>query len=61
VLKLTARGFNSREIGEQLYLSAKTIETYRQRAMQKLKLQHRSDLVEFALKAGLLSEDQDFP
>lgn len=61
VLKLTAKGFNSREIGEQLFLSAKTIETYRQRAMQKLNLQHRSDLVEYALKIGLLNGDQDFP
>ena len=60
VLQLTAKGFNSREIGEQLYLSAKTIETYRQRAMQKLNLQHRSDLVDFALKIGLLNEDQDY-
>jgi len=57
VLKLTARGFNSREIGEKLFLSAKTIETYRQRAMEKLGLEHRSDLIEFALKAGLLNED----
>jgi DNA-binding NarL/FixJ family response regulator len=61
VLKLTAKGFNSREIGKQLYLSAKTIETYRQRAMQKLNLQHRSDLVDFALKVGLLNENQDLP
>ncbi len=61
VLKLTAKGFNSREIGKQLYLSAKTIETYRQRAMQKLNLQHRSDLVDFALKVGLLNGDQDLP
>lgn len=59
VVRLTAWGFNSREIGEKLYLSPKTVETYRQRAMQKLDLQHRSDLVEFALKVGLLDEDQD--
>jgi len=61
VLKLTAKGFNSREIGEKLYLSAKTIETYRQRAMEKLNLEHRSDLIEFAIKAGLLNDDQDRP
>jgi DNA-binding NarL/FixJ family response regulator len=60
VLKLTAKGFNSREIGKQLFLSAKTIETYRQRAMRKLNLEHRSGLVDFALKIGLLNEDQDF-
>lgn len=61
VLTLTAKGFNSREIGEKLYLSPKTVETYRLRAMQKLNLEHRSDLVDFALKAGILNDDQDLP
>jgi DNA-binding NarL/FixJ family response regulator len=59
VLTLTARGFNSREIGEKLFLSAKTVETYRQRAMGKLGLQHRSDLVEFALRVGVLGRNQN--
>jgi two-component system response regulator NreC len=57
VLRLTVMGFNSREIGEMLSLSPKTVETYRLRAMEKLSLEHRSDLVQFALRAGLL---QDF-
>lgn len=61
VLRLTALGFNSREIGEKLFLSAKTVETYRQRAMQKLGLQHRSNLVEFAMKIGLLNDNQELP
>jgi two-component system response regulator NreC len=56
VIKLSVRGFNGREIGDQLFLSAKTVETYRQRAMRKLGLQHRSDLIEFAVKAGLMEE-----
>ncbi len=59
VLKLTAMGFNSREIGEKLFVSPKTVETYRQRAMEKLNLEHRSDLVKFALQAGLLTDDRD--
>ena len=56
VLRLTAQGYNSREIGAKLVLSSKTVETYRQRAMDKLGLEHRADLVRFAVKAGLLSE-----
>lgn len=56
VIKLSVHGFTGREIGEQLYLSAKTVETYRQRAMKKLGLQHRSELVDFAVKAGLMEE-----
>jgi DNA-binding NarL/FixJ family response regulator len=56
VLKLTAHGYISREIGELMNLSPKTVETYRQRAMEKLALEHRSDLVRFALRAGILDE-----
>lgn len=54
VLELTARGFTSREIGEQLALSPRTIETYRERIMEKLKLAHRSQLVEYAVQHHLL-------
>lgn len=54
VFRLTALGFSGREIGEQLIISPKTAETYRQRAMEKLNLEHRADLVKFALRAGLL-------
>lgn len=53
---MTALGFTSREIGEKLVLSPKTVETYRQRAMEKLGLEHRSDLVRFSLRAGLLEK-----
>ncbi|MBC8506234.1 MAG: response regulator transcription factor [Anaerolineales bacterium] len=56
VLRLTAMGYTSREVGEQLSLSPKTVDTYRQRAMEKLDLKHRSEVIQFALKAGLLDE-----
>jgi two-component system, NarL family, response regulator NreC len=59
VLRLTALGFNSREIGDKLIISPKTVETYRQRAMEKLDLAHRSDLVKFALRAGILDDFDD--
>ena len=57
VLILTAKGFTSREIGEKLVVSSKTVETYRQRAMEKLNLEHRSELVAFALQTGLLTDN----
>lgn len=59
VLKLTALGYTSRDIGERLALSPKTVETYRQRAMAKLGLEQRADLVRFALRAGLLKTIAD--
>ena len=56
VLALTAEGYSSREIGKKLFISGKTVDTYRSRIMQKLGLNHRSELVRFALKVGLLKE-----
>lgn len=54
VLALTAEGFSSREIGGKLFISPKTVDTYRSRIMEKLGLSHRSELVRFALEVGLL-------
>jgi two-component system response regulator NreC len=56
VLALTAEGFSSREIGKKLFISPKTVDTYRSRIMQKVGLNHRSELVRFALRVGLLKE-----
>ncbi|OGO47427.1 MAG: DNA-binding response regulator [Chloroflexi bacterium RBG_16_64_32] len=55
VLKLTAEGFTNQEIAEKLVISPKTVDTYRQRIMEKLNLHHRSELVRYALKTGLLT------
>lgn len=54
VLKLIAMGHTSREIGEQLSLSPKTVDTYRLRSMKKLELNSRAEIVQFALETGLL-------
>jgi two-component system, NarL family, response regulator NreC len=54
VLRLTAEGYSNSEIGKQLYLSPKTVDTYRQRIMEKLGLHHRAELVRYALDTGLL-------
>ena len=56
VLDLTVRGFSSREIGGRLFISPKTVDTYRQRVMDKLGLERRSELIAFALKRGLLNQ-----
>jgi two-component system response regulator NreC len=54
VLRFTARGFSNLEIAERLFVSPKTIDTYRSRIMAKLDLHRRSELVEYALGHGLL-------
>jgi two-component system response regulator NreC len=56
VLKFVARGYSAPEIGEKLFISPKTVDTYKQRINEKLGLAHRSDYVDFALKIGLLAD-----
>lgn len=57
VLALTAQGYSSAEIGKKLFLSPKTVDTYRARMMQKLGLSHRAELVRLALDTGLLKAE----
>ncbi len=57
VIKMVALGHTSAEIGEQLNLSVKTIETYRARGMEKLGLRTRAALVKFALQEGLIKRN----
>lgn len=59
VVRLTAEGHTALRAGEILHLSPKTVETYRHRAMQKLGLTNRAELVRYALRAGLLGANED--
>jgi DNA-binding NarL/FixJ family response regulator len=59
VLRLVALGYTSAEIAEKLTLSAKTVETYRARGMEKLGLRNRAALVRFVLNKGLISAGWD--
>lgn len=57
VLQAIARGFTAREAAVHLGVSVKTVETYRSRVYEKLHLTSRADLFEYALAAGLLTEE----
>lgn len=57
VVKLTAEGNTAQQAADVLSLSPKTVETYRHRAMQKLGLTNRAELVRYALRAGLLTDE----
>ena len=54
VLRLIALGHTNAEIGAQLYLSVRTVETHRSHIQQKLRLSTRAELVSYALKRGLV-------
>jgi two-component system response regulator NreC len=56
VLGLVALGYTSRQIADQLFLSVKTVGTYRGRLMAKLNLRSRPALVRYALERGLLHQ-----
>jgi two-component system, NarL family, response regulator NreC len=56
VLRLTAQGYTAPEIGEKLFISPKTVDTYKQRIQEKLGFGHRSEYVQFALRLGLLTQ-----
>ncbi|HUF30130.1 MAG TPA: response regulator transcription factor [Gemmatimonadaceae bacterium] len=55
VLRLVAEGYSAPEIGERLFISPKTVDTYKQRVNEKLGMSHRTDYVKIALKLGLIS------
>lgn len=55
VLRLLAHGYSLTEVGEALSLSVKTVDTYKVRMMEKLKATKKSELVDYALKYGLLA------
>ena len=57
VLRLTAQGYSAPEIGERLFISPKTVDTYKQRINEKLGLHHRADYVQLALRLGLLAQE----
>jgi two-component system, NarL family, response regulator NreC len=54
VMQLIAEGYTAPQIGEQLAISPKTVDTYKQRVNDKLGLNTRADYVKMALRLGLL-------
>lgn len=54
ILRQIALGHTNAEIGEQLFLSVRTVETHRAHIQQKLGRASRAELVRYALDHGLL-------
>jgi DNA-binding NarL/FixJ family response regulator len=50
VFELTGQGMTTREIAEKLELSIKTVESYRLRMKNKLKLHSAAELIQYAVK-----------
>ena len=56
VLILLAWGYSNKETAGNLGLSVKTVETYRVRISEKLRLRSRTEIVQYALRQGWLNE-----
>jgi DNA-binding NarL/FixJ family response regulator len=56
VARLTAAGHSHKEIAARLEVGIKTVETYRARAMEKLGLKSRAELVRYAFQKGWLQD-----
>jgi DNA-binding NarL/FixJ family response regulator len=56
VLRLLAQGFTSKEIAEKLDIGVKTVDTYKSRAVEKLGLRSRAQIVRFAVGQGWLAD-----
>jgi DNA-binding NarL/FixJ family response regulator len=56
VLVLIARGYTYKEIAQRLGVSARSVETYRERISEKLGLSSRADLVSYATSVRLLRD-----
>lgn len=57
VFRLFALGHSPAQIGERLFVSPKTVDTYKRRINEKLGLADRADYVRLALALGLLTPD----
>ena len=57
VATLIARGLSAKEIAKQLNISVKTVETYKARALEKLSVHNRAELVRYALEHGWLADE----
>jgi DNA-binding NarL/FixJ family response regulator len=53
VLQLLAEGKSSKEIADQLFLSSRTVETYRAQIMDKLGIRTIAGLTKYAVRHGL--------
>jgi DNA-binding NarL/FixJ family response regulator len=54
VLQHIARGYTYREVGEQLFISAKTVENHMSAVLRKLQLSNRRELTRWAQDRDLI-------
>ena len=58
VLKMLAHGYTLKDIADNLFLSIKTVDTYKTRIMDKLNITKKSELVSYAIRHGFISDKE---
>jgi len=53
VMRLIARGYTYREVGQKLFISVKTVETHVGKVLHKLQLSNRHELAHWAARRGI--------
>ena len=54
ILKLIAAGFSNKEIGDQLFISHRTVDTHRTNLMKKLDVNNIAGLISYAIRNGII-------
>lgn len=54
ILKLSSLGLTSKEIGDKLFISSKTVDTHKSHILRKLKLRNAAEMVLYAVKHHLI-------
>mgnify|MGYP000930273817 CR=1 FL=1 len=52
ILRLIAQGFSNKEIGDQLFISHRTVDTHRTNLMKKLDVHNIAGLIRYAIRSG---------
>jgi len=59
VLQLVAKGASNKEIANTLFISENTVKTHLRNIMDKLHLANRSQAAAYAIRAGLVEDEED--
>jgi len=54
VLSHVSKGLTNKQIGEQLFISARTVESHRQNIICKLDVKNTADLIRYAIEKKIL-------
>jgi DNA-binding NarL/FixJ family response regulator len=54
IVRLIAAGFSNKEIGDQLFISHRTVDTHRTNIMKKLDVNNIAGLISYAIKNGIV-------